>query len=151
MSRATALLASLALLFAAGAQAKPHAIIRYHRSGGFAGVDQRLVIRSRQRGAGLLPRLVAPAARAARRQAGPAPEGRTRRRASRGVQAPLRRRGQRHVLLLDDLQGPHGRRRSDPPSAADGARPPAAAEDLRRHLRLQRTSVAGLTEAVSRR
>jgi hypothetical protein len=46
MSRATALLASLSLLFAAGAQAKPHTIIRYHRSGGFAGVDQRLVIRS---------------------------------------------------------------------------------------------------------
>jgi hypothetical protein len=46
MSRAIALLAALSLLFAVAAQAKPHAIIRYHRSGGFAGVDQRLVIRS---------------------------------------------------------------------------------------------------------
>src|SRR4051794_35609740 len=46
MSRLLALLAVLPLLFAAGAEARPHAIIRYHRSGGFAGVDQRLVVRS---------------------------------------------------------------------------------------------------------
>lgn len=44
--RPVMLVAALALLLCGAAQARPHTIIRYHRSGGFAGVDEKLVVRS---------------------------------------------------------------------------------------------------------